>query len=157
MQGVMSGGLPEMRCSVPSPSSLLSSSTCCAARSSSQVVPGRKGPVVAIELREGLALVGNGKARNARWIDLRGQLPQGRAAGRPPVIDLLLEPAGSRIGKDDRGAAFGNSAAIGASQAIALVAVVDESMPMTRSPVMYPNEENSEAAMKLPPPVPGRS
>ncbi len=39
-------------------------------------------------------------------------------------------------------------------QAIALHAVVDESMPMTRSPVMYPDEENAEAAAMLPPPVP---
>ena len=61
----MSGGLPEMRCKVPSPSSVVEFVDLLGG---ALVEPGRalaQGPVVAVELREGLALVGNGKAGDA--------------------------------------------------------------------------------------------
>ena len=73
---------------------------------------GAEGAALRVELREALALVGNGNGSDALGIDLAGHLLQGRGCGAGPVGDLLLEPAGLGIGQRNAGAAFGNDASV---------------------------------------------
>ena len=82
-----------------------------------------------VEADEGLALDGDLDRADLVGVHGPGRLAQGVAGGAPPVLGVLLAPAG--LG-DERKVARPSATALPCmSQTTALVAVVEQSMPMT--------------------------
>ena len=136
-QGVTSSGMPDSMCSLSEPTSSAISFTSTWARSSSHSVPGRSAfPVL------------SNCAKLSRWLEIE------TAAMRSLAIFLVrsfsafaAEPVQSETSSSNqpmRGLEMGTPARPSAtmrprlSKAMAFVAVVDWSMPMTRSGVMNP-------------------
>ena len=150
MQGVTSLGLPEMRCSSSAPISCANSLASTWARSSSHNVPGRRG-----------LLAESNCAKDSRWLEMAMAPTRAMSIFFESCLSAFAAPFIQSLTSCSNQPAFGLLSGTPArpsatvcprlSQAMALVVVVDESRPMTRSVFMRDKKgRQREAASRLP-------